>query len=88
MSARNEWERALRAIHGGRATLPEAKPEGCPRSGCAEGPWMGRLKSIGNVEIPQAELQSGREWTGLNVLSRAKCPAQRGFLAILKVGDD
>jgi len=64
-----------------RVTLPKAKPEG-------RGPRMVRVKSIGNVEIPQAELQLGRERTGLNVLSRAKCPAQGGFLAILKVGDD
>ncbi len=64
-----------------RATLPKAKLEG-------HGPWKGRVKSIGSVEIPQAEMQPGRERTGLNVLSRAGCPAQRGFLAILKVGDD
>jgi hypothetical protein len=44
--------------------------------------------NIGNVEIPQAELQPGRERTGLNVLARAECPAQRGVLAILKVGDE
>jgi translation elongation factor EF-4 len=29
-----------------RATLPKAKPEG-------RGPWTGRVRSIGNVEIPQ-----------------------------------
>ncbi len=64
-----------------RATLPQAKPAG-------RGPRRGRVSSIGSVEIPQAEMQPGRERTGLNVLSRAGRPARRGFLAILKVGDD
>ena len=41
--------------------------------------------SIGNVEIPQAELQPGDERAGLNVLPRVGPPAKRGFLAILKV---
>lgn len=36
-------------------------------------------------EIPQAEVQSGCERTGLNALSRAGHPTRRGFLAILKV---
>jgi hypothetical protein len=55
-----------------RATLPQAKPAG-------RGPWMGRVRSIGSVDIPQAESQSGGERTGH--------PMQRGFLAILKVED-
>ena len=63
------------------STRTSPKPEG-------RGPWKGRIMSIDSVEIPQAELQPGRERTGLNVLSRAGRPAQRGFLAILKVGDD
>jgi len=29
-----------------RATSPQAKPVG-------QGPWMGRVRAIGNVEIPQ-----------------------------------
>ncbi len=61
-----------------RATLRQAKPEG-------RGPWKGRVKSIGNVEIPQAEPQLGGEWAGLNALLRAGHPARRSFLAILKV---
>jgi len=64
-----------------RATLPKAKPEG-------RDPRRGRVRSIGNVEIPQAELQSGRERTGQKALSRAGCPTQRAILAILKEGDD
>jgi hypothetical protein len=44
--------------------------------------------SIGNVEIPQAELLPGGERTGRKGLSRAGHPARRGFLAILKVGDE
>ena len=46
---------------------------------------MGRVKSIGSVELPQAEAQPGRERTGLKALSRAGHPARRGFLAIPKV---
>ncbi|HNX94244.1 MAG TPA: hypothetical protein PKL14_03710 [Holophaga sp.] len=63
-----------------RATSPQAKSKG-------RGPWMARVRSIGNVEIPQAELPSACERTGLDVLSRADL-MQRGFLAILKVGED
>jgi len=47
-------------------------------------PRMGRVKAIGNVEIPQAEAKPGRERAG-----RGPAPsgllAGRGFLAILKV---
>jgi hypothetical protein len=61
-----------------RATLPKAKPAG-------RGPWMGHVRTIGSVDIPQAEPQSGGERTGLNALSRAGHPMRRSFLTILKV---
>ena len=44
---------------------------------------MGRVRSIGNVEIPQAEPQPGGELAGQKALFRAG--TRRGFLAILKV---
>ena len=84
----------------GRLQLRKAMPSGSTRSvrqlerrptvreahdpGGAK-PRKGRVKAIGNVEIPQAESQPGGERAGLNALLRAGNPARRGFLAILKV---
>ena len=34
-----------------RATLPQAKLEGRPRSGCADAPRKGRIRSIDILEI-------------------------------------